>query len=119
MASKMVVFCGSDAPEKAYPPFMLGLGALASDLELMLFFSMSGLNIVTKTGAENIKLEGASMPLPEMIANAQEMGARLVACSAVFPVIGITEEDLLESVEVGGVATFVTEAETADIVLAF
>ena len=119
MAKKMVVFCGSDAPEKAFPPFMLGLGALASDLELMLFFTMSGLNIVTKAGAEKIKLEGGPMPLPEMIAKAQEMGARLIACSAAFPVAGITEEDLLESVETGGVATFVSEAETADIVLTF
>ena len=119
MAAKMVVFCGSDAPEKAFPPFMLGLGALATDMELMLFFSMSGLNIVRKGGAENIKLEGGPMPLPEMMRQAHEMGARLVACSAVFPVVGITEEDLIESVEVGGVATFVSEAETAEIVLAF
>ena len=41
MAKKMVVFCGSDHPEKAFPPFMLGAGALAIDMELMLFFTMT------------------------------------------------------------------------------
>lgn len=119
MAAKMVVFCGSDAPEKAFPPFMLGLGALATDLEVMLFFTMSGLNIVRKDGAESINLAGASMPLPEMIQKAQDMGARMVACSAAFPIAGIAEEDLIDGVECGGVATFVIEAEAADIVLTF
>ena len=98
---------------------MLGLGALATEMEVMMFFTMSGLNIVKKGGAESIKLEGGPMPLQEMIGKAQEMGARLVACSAAFPIAGIGEEDLIESMEIGGVAGFVTEAETADIVLTF
>jgi len=88
-------------------------------MEVMMFFTMTGLNIIKKGGAENIKLAGAPMSLPEMLEKAQEMGARLVACSAAFPIAGIGEEDLIEAAEVGGVATFVTEAETADIVLTF
>jgi predicted peroxiredoxin len=100
MAKKMVVFVGSDEPQKAFPPFMLGSGAIAMDMKLMLFFTMSGLNIIKKGGAEKIKLE-------------------LVACSAAFPIVGCKEEDLIEGVECGGVATFVDEAEEADIVLTF
>ena len=117
--SKMVVFCGSDNPEKAFPPFMLGAGALATDMELMLFFTMSGLNIVKKGGAEKISIPNAPKTLPQFIAFAKENGARLVACSAAFPLVGITEKDLIDGVEIGGVATFVTEAEKADIVLTF
>lgn len=119
MASKMVVFCGSDAPEKAFPPFMLGLGALASDLELMLFFSMSGLNIVRKGGAEQIELPNAPMTLPEFLDKAREMGTRMVACSAAFPIAGIEEDELIDGVTIGGVATFISEAEEADIVVSF
>ena len=117
--AKMAIFCGSDSPEKAYPPFMLGLGALASELEVMYFFTMSGLNIVKKAKAENIVLPGAAMSLPEFIQQAQELGARMVACSAAFAIAGVTEEDLIEGVTIGGVATFVSEAEEADIVLTF
>jgi predicted peroxiredoxin len=115
----MVIFCGSDAPEKAYPPFMLASGALAYDMELMLFFTMSGLNIVRKGGAEKIKLEGAPKPLTEFIDILLEANAKIVACSAAFQIVGCTEEDLIEGVECGGVATFVDEAEAADIVLTF
>jgi predicted peroxiredoxin len=119
MAGKMVAFCGSDSPERAYPPFMLGLGALASELEVMLFFTMSGLNIVKKGGAERIELPNAPMTLPEFIEKAQELGARMVACSAAFSIAGVAEDDIIDGVTIGGVATFVSEAEEADIVLTF
>ncbi|MBN2494911.1 MAG: DsrE/DsrF/DrsH-like family protein [Deltaproteobacteria bacterium] len=119
MASKMVIFCGSDHPEKAFPPFMLGSGALASDMELMLFFTMSGLNIIKKGGAEKISIPNAPKTLPQFIATVKELGGRMVACSAAFPLVGIEEEDLIEGVEVGGVATFVSEAEEAAVVLTF
>ncbi|MBN2576521.1 MAG: DsrE/DsrF/DrsH-like family protein [Deltaproteobacteria bacterium] len=119
MAKKMVVFCGSDEPQKAFPPFMLGSGAIAMDMNLMLFFTMSGLNIIKKGGAENIKLAGAPKPLTEFIKIMIQNKARLVACSAAFPIVNCKESDLIEGVECGGVATFVDEAEEADIVLTF
>ena len=119
MATKVLIFCGSDDPQKAFPPFMLGSGALASDMELTMFFTMSGLNIVRKGGADKITLEGAPKTLSEFIKIVQEMGARMIACSAAFPIVGMQQEDLIAGVECGGVATFVTAAEEADIVLTF
>ena len=44
--------------------------------------------------------------LPELIANAREAGVRFVACSMSMDVMGITKEELMDGVEVGGVATF-------------
>ena len=41
MATKMLIFCGSDDPERVYPPLMLGSGAQAMDMELSLFFTLS------------------------------------------------------------------------------
>jgi len=117
--AKMVVFCGSDDPQKAFPPFMLGAGALASDLELMLFFTMDGLNIVRKGGAEKIQMDGAPKTLPEFLQIVIEGGATLLACSAAFPIVNCCEEDLIDGVECSGVATFVDEAEHADVVLTF
>ncbi len=119
MAKKVWIFCGSDEPEKAYPPFMLASGALALDMEVGLFFTMRGLNIVKKGGAEKIHLPGAPKTLPEFIQVMREGGARMVACSAAFPIAKITEDDLIEGVECGGVVTFMSGAEEADIVLTF
>lgn len=119
MAAKMMIFCGSDDPQKAFPPFMLGSGALATEMQVTMFFTMSGLNIVKKGGAEKIVLPGAPKTLPEFIQVVREGGAKLIACSAAFPIVGIKEQDLIEGVECGGVATFVIGAEEADIVLTF
>ncbi|RKX29070.1 MAG: hypothetical protein DRP47_02685 [Candidatus Zixiibacteriota bacterium] len=119
MAKKMVIFCGSDNPEKAFPPFMLGIGAQVMDMELMMFFTTSGLNILRKGGAEEIKLEGAPKTLPDFLNDVIEGGAKLVACSAALEMVGMKNEELIDGVEFGGVATFVDEAETADIVLTF
>jgi predicted peroxiredoxin len=119
MAKKMLVFCGSDSPEKAFPPFMLGSGGLALDMEVTLFFTMSGLNIVRKGGAEKITLPGAPKTLPEFIKVMRDGGAKMIACSAAFPIVGIKEQDLIDGVEYGGVATFVSGAEEADVVLTF
>jgi predicted peroxiredoxin len=119
MATKVLIFCGSDDPQKAFPPFMLGSGALATDMDVTMFFTMNGLNIVRKGGAERIVLPGAPKTLPEFIKIMQENGAKMIACSAAFPIVGMREEDLIEGVECGGVATFVTDAEEADVVLTF
>ena len=119
MAKRMLVFCGSDDPKKAFPPFMLGVGALATDMELTMFFTLDGLNIVRKGGAERIQLSGAPKSLPEFLSDVREAGAKMIACSAAFPIVGISEENLIEGVECGGVATFVIAAEEADVVLTF
>ncbi|MBN2053879.1 DsrE/DsrF/DrsH-like family protein [bacterium] len=119
MAKKMLIFCGSDEPQKAYPPFMLGSGGLAMDMEVTLFFTMNGLNIIRKGGAEKIRLAGAPKGMPEFIDIMREGGATLIACSAAFPIVNCREEDLIDGVVCGGVATFVAMAEEADVVLTF
>jgi predicted peroxiredoxin len=119
VATKVLIFCGSDEPERAFPPFMLGTGAVASDMEATMFFTMSGLNIIRKGGAEKIRLEGAPKSLPEFIKIAQDLGIKMIACSAAFPIAKIAQDDLIDGVEMGGVATFLIDAEEADIVLTF
>lgn len=119
MAAKMLVFCGSDDPNKAFPPFMLGAGALAMDMDLTFFFTLTGLYIIRKGGAEKIVLPGAPKTLPNFLQVVRDGGAKLIACSAAFPIVGVSEDDLIDGVECGGVATFVMAAEEADVVLTF
>jgi predicted peroxiredoxin len=119
MAKKMLVFCGSDEPQKVFPPFMLGCGAQAVDMELTLFFTLSGLNIIRKGRAEEIELSGAPNTLVNFLNIVRDNGARLIACSAAFPIVGVEEDDFIDGVEFGGVAEFVSLAEEADVVLTF
>ena len=52
--------------------------------------------------------------LEELIASAQQNGVRIVACQMSMDLMGIHREELLDGVEVGGVATFLGSAETSD-----
>ncbi len=52
--------------------------------------------------------------LTELIADAREGGARLVACTMTMELLGMAEEDLLPGIEFGGVATFLGEANESN-----
>lgn len=119
VAKKVWFFCGSKEPKKAFPPFMLAAGALALDMDVSMFFTMDGLHIVERGEAEKIKLNGEPQGLMDLMKTVQDNGGRLIACSAVLAAEGLQEEDIIEGVEFGGVATFISGAEEADVVLTF
>jgi len=55
--------------------------------------------------------------LPNMIALAQEMGVRMIACEMSMNVMGITREELLDGLAYGGAATYVADAAGAKVTL--
>jgi len=48
--------------------------------------------------------------IEELFAMAREMGVKMIACTMSMDVMGITRDELLDGVEVGGVATFLGDA---------
>ena len=113
-----LIFCAPMTPHSSFPPSCWVRGT-SLDMDLTLFFTLSGLNIIRRGYAEKIQLAGAPATLPKFIAVAKENGARLIACSAAFPILGIKGDDFIEGVDFGGVAEFVSLAEEADVVLTF
>ncbi len=53
--------------------------------------------------------------LESMIQNALAAGVRLVACQMSMDVMGVKREELLDGVEIGGVATYLAEASRARV----
>ena len=52
--------------------------------------------------------------LEELIFQARSAGVELIACTTSMDIMGIKAEELIEGVKLGGVATFLGEAENAD-----
>jgi NADPH-dependent 2,4-dienoyl-CoA reductase/sulfur reductase-like enzyme/peroxiredoxin family protein/TusA-related sulfurtransferase/rhodanese-related sulfurtransferase len=52
--------------------------------------------------------------LEQMIAMAQENGVRLMACQMSMDMMGIKSEELMDGVEIGGVATYINETDKAN-----
>ena len=120
MAEKksMVVIAGSDALENIYKAFVLATTGGGMGLDVTMFFTMSGLNVVKKGGAEKISMPGAP-PLAELLEQAKDLGVKLVACSLAMKVMGIEEGDLIEGVKPVGAATAIEHALDADLTLTF
>ena len=63
-----------------------------------------------------MKSKGVSS-LEELIQNAIDHGVRLVACQMSMEIMGIKQEELIDGVELGGVATFLGSAEQSNMSL--
>jgi peroxiredoxin family protein len=55
--------------------------------------------------------------LPSLIGLAQEMGIKIVACQMSMDVMGVKQEDLLDGIEFGGVATFLSDSFSSNTTL--
>jgi len=78
-------------------------------------FKLSRLNM-GGLGTWMMKLRMKMLGIPsleEMFQQAQQQGVRLVACQMSMDVMGVKKEELLDGVELGGVATFLEAADTA------
>src|SRR5512142_1854880 len=53
--------------------------------------------------------------LQQLIDTAREQGVKLVACTMSMDVLGFRKEDLLDGVEFAGVATYLSEADEANV----
>ncbi|WP_284142952.1 DsrE/DsrF/DrsH-like family protein [Caloranaerobacter azorensis] len=53
--------------------------------------------------------------LEELIEQAKNQGVRLVACNMSMDVMGITKEELIDGVEIGGVASYLGAAEESNV----
>jgi peroxiredoxin family protein len=49
-------------------------------------------------------------PLPQLLKQAQDLGVKFTACEMSMNVMEIRKEDLIDGVEIGGVASFIADA---------
>ena len=53
--------------------------------------------------------------LEDLMKKAMEAGVRIIACSMSMDVMGIHKEELIDGVEIGGVGTYLGEAEESNV----
>jgi predicted peroxiredoxin len=112
----LAIIVAGDTPDRAYPPFILATTAAASDMEVHLYFTMMGLNLIKKGVAEGISMPGAP-PLKDLVKRARDMGVNMYGCTVSMPMLKITEKDFIEGVTCVGAATYLDIAADCDITL--
>ncbi|MEI6285922.1 MAG: DsrE/DsrF/DrsH-like family protein [Bacillota bacterium] len=53
--------------------------------------------------------------LPALIEQAKRQGVKIIACQMSLDVMGLTPEELIDGVEIGGVASYIDKAEQSDM----
>lgn len=88
--------------------WMLPRGASRLALSKMNMGGMGTLMMKQVMARENV------LTLPELLAQARQLGVRFVACEMAMNVMGITREELVEVDDVAGVASFVEMAKNSN-----
>ena len=131
MSKKVAIIASNGDIFNAYKVFNIANAAAATEMEVAVFFTFEGLNLIHKQGVKNIVMpqgmeqleEGfkkANVPSVEELASmAQEMDVKFIACQMTMDVMGIEKEHLMDGIEVGGAVTFLEFAKNADITISF
>lgn len=131
MSGKVAIIASNDGVFDAYKVFNIATAAASMDQEVAVFFTFEGLNLIHKQANKTLPMpegkerfaEGfanANVPsIPEMVEMAQGLGVRLIGCQMTMDVMGLTADDFIENVEVGGAVTFLQFAKNADVSLTF
>jgi peroxiredoxin family protein len=107
---KQKVFSGKNILEQGFTAMLPGkLGELG--LSQMNFFGV-GAQIIRNL----MKKHDVASP-EELFAMARDLGVRMVVCDMSRELLGIKDEELVEGLETGGVATFLGDAARAKVTL--
>ncbi|HOE56184.1 MAG TPA: DsrE/DsrF/DrsH-like family protein [Bacillota bacterium] len=89
--------------------FMMPRGADKLGLSKMNFGGMG------KAMMKDIMRKKNVNSLPQLISTAQDMGVKFIACTMSMDVMGIKPEEIIDGVEYAGVATYLGEADEANV----
>jgi peroxiredoxin family protein len=89
--------------------FMLPKGPEAMGLSKMNFAGAGQKMMKMVMKDENV------MTVSELLTTAQEQGIKLIACTMSMDVMGIRPEELIDGIEYAGVATYLGEADEANV----
>ena len=88
--------------------FMMPKGARKLKLSKMNFGGLGTMMMKSVMKNKNIST------LNELISQAQQSGIKFIACQMSMDVMGIKEEELIDGVEIGGVAKYIAESSNAN-----
>lgn len=117
-----VLYIGTHAgeePEKAAMPFVMGVAALATDIEATICLQGKGVYLALRGYAETMSPPGGFPPLTKLLQDFLDLGGRLRVCVPCIKDRNITEADLIEGTETTAAAKITLAAIEADAVFVY
>ncbi|MGG6310359.1 DsrE/DsrF/DrsH-like family protein [Paenibacillus macerans] len=131
MTAKVAIIASNGGLFDAYKVFNVAAASAATDAEVGIFFTFEGLNLIHKQAYLHLPLpegkehfaegfKNANLPsIPGLVAMAQDLGVKMIACQMTMDVMNLMKEDFIEGIEVGGAVTFLDFAKDANVTLSF
>lgn len=147
---KLSIILSKGSLDMTYPAFMLANAGAAMGMEVHLFFTFWGIDVINRRKEANLKVSpvgnpGLPMPnilgmipgmtaiatrnmrgkikglkiptIPELIANAHDMGVHFHACSTTMEMMGLKKEDFIPEVDdIVGASTFLQLSENGQTI---
>jgi predicted peroxiredoxin len=115
----IMVTHGPGDPEQATIPFVMAVGALASEVQVVVGLQGAGVELALKGAADAIAVEGFP-PLAKLMADYKAMGGKLLACPPSVNKRHIeAATQFVDNAEVIGAGRFIVEFGTASHVLVY
>ena len=109
---------GADEAEQVTMPMVMAVGALASEVDVVVGLQEAGVELAVKGAADAIAATGYPT-LAKLMADYRELGGRLLACPLGVAKRGIDRDTLVENAEVVAAGRFILEMSTATHVLVY
>ncbi|ALC86838.1 sulfur reduction protein DsrE [Bacillus sp. FJAT-22090] len=131
MSNKVAIIASNGGLFDAYKVFNIATAAAATEKEVTIFFTFEGLNLIHNQGMQALPMpegreaiaEGfakSDVPsIPQLVEMAQELGVKFIGCQMTMDVMGLTKEDFVDGMDVGGAVTFLEFAKDASPTLTF
>lgn len=113
----IIVTHGPQDPELATLPFVVGVAALASDVETVMAFQADGVCLVHVGEAATVQAPELP-PLAKLMSDFQELGGSLLVCSPCIKSRGIADA-LIPGTEIIAAARLVSEVTSASSTLVY
>lgn len=132
--------CSRDTIDGAYPSLILAINARRLGMDVGIFYTFMGINVIRKGGTAKCKfIPGGTLgaipgmssvaswmmrkkidaagvpPLDELIETAQLEGVRLTACKMTVDMMGLRDQDFIEGVQIQTAEQYLKHARNCQI----
>jgi hypothetical protein len=113
----IVVTSGPEAPRRCVTPFQVAAIGALMEWDVSMYFTIGGARLLKKGVAETVQREVGGKSVGDWIHDAVDLGVKMYVCTDSMELNDVRREDLLDGVELAGIATMLTMADEARIVL--
>jgi len=113
----IIVTCGPESAPRCVTPFQVAVIGAIMEWDVRMYFTIGGARLLKRGVAETVQRQHGGKNVGEWLHDALDLGVKMYVCTDSMELNDVTREDLLEGVELAGIATMLAMADEARIVL--